>query len=133
MHRIASALLIICAVSMTAAAWSQAVGNDTPAVHIVKMVDVSDTSYLFEPSEITVKPGDTVRFEQTSSTPHNVEFREMPEGSSPGDQMMGPYLDTPGDTYDVVIDDRFVAGEHNFVCTPHEFFGMIGKIIVGGE
>jgi len=134
MLRILSAMVTICAVTMTAAAWSQPVtADDEPQVHVVKMVDVSVTEYVFEPAEITVKPGDTVKFEQTSSTPHNVEFRVVPEGSDPGDQKMGPYLNAPGDTYEVVIDDRFVLGEHNFVCTPHEFMGMVGKIIVAGE
>lgn len=131
MLRVLAALVMFSAAAMTAAAWTQApIADEAPQVHVVKMIDVSATEYVFEPKELTVKKGDTVRFEQTSSTPHNVEFRELPDGSDPGDQKMGPYLNAPGETYDVVIDDRFAEGVHNYVCTPHEFMGMTGSITV---
>lgn len=97
---------------------------------VVRMVDVSPTEYRFDPSAIVVAAGDTVRFTQTGTMPHNVEFRVTPAGTALGAGKTGPYLTKAGDTYDVVIDDRFAAGEHQFVCVPHEPLGMKGTLTV---
>jgi plastocyanin len=43
---------------------------------------------------------------------------------------MGPFLLATGETYEVVIDDRFKPGTHKYVCTPHELMGMVGTITV---
>lgn len=101
-----------------------------PKVVVVKTVDVSPTEFKFEPANLTVIPGDTVRFTQTTATPHNVEFRAVPAGTNLGSAKMGPFLTTVGATYDVVIDARFATGVHNYVCTPHEVMGMKGTITV---
>lgn len=119
--------------SMLLAGWSVSEpATSRGQVVVVKMVDVSTTEYRFEPADVTVHPGDTVRFEQTGSMSHNVEFREVPAESQLGDRQMGPYLTAPGETYDVVIDARFTDGVHKYVCTPHETLGMKGTITVGG-
>ncbi len=102
----------------------------TDSVVEVKMVDKSATEFAFEPAKIEVQRGQTVRFVMTGVMPHNVEFRETPEGSELTEIRMGPFLVQQGQTYDVVIDDRFSDGEHAYVCTPHEFMGMTGKITV---
>jgi plastocyanin len=99
-------------------------------VVIVKTVEVSATSYKFEPAEVTVLPGDTVRFVQTSLMPHNVEFTKAPAGSKLGKAKVGPYLVAVDQTYDVVIDARFPAGQYKFMCTPHISLGMKGTISV---
>ena len=101
-----------------------------PRVVVVKTGDVSPTEYKFEPANFTVVPGDTVRFTQTTATPHNVEFRAVPAGTNLGAARMGPFLTTAGATYDVVIDARFATGAHDYVCTPHEAMGMKGTITV---
>lgn len=101
-----------------------------PKVVVVKTVDISATSFAFDPADITVIPGDTVRFTQTTATPHNVEFRAVPAGTNLGAARMGPFLTSAGATYDVVIDARFATGVHNYVCTPHEAMGMQGTIAV---
>jgi len=101
-----------------------------PKVVVVKAIDVSPTEFKFEPAAITVLPGDTVRFTQTTATPHNVEFRAVPAGTNLGSAKMGPFLVAAGATYDVVIDARFATGVHNYVCTPHEMMGMKGTITV---
>jgi plastocyanin len=109
---------------------------------VVNMVD-----FGFDPTEITVLPGDTVRFVQTTASPHNVEFRTVPEGaelaenpvppaegpsgtlSSPPPKM-GRYLTQVGETYEFLIDEHFAAGTYDYVCTPHETLGMTGTIVV---
>jgi plastocyanin len=96
----------------------------------VKMVDLSATKFVFEPAEIEVQRGQTVRFVMTGLIPHNVEFKEVPGGTDLGDAMVGPFLLQKGDTYEITIDDRFGIGEHRYICTPHEVMGMKGIINV---
>lgn len=100
-------------------------------VVIVKIVEVSATSYRFEPAEVTVLPGDTVRFVQTSAMPHNVEFTKTATGSKLGAARVGPFLTVLNQTYDVVIDTRFPSGQYRYICTPHVSLGMRGTISVG--
>jgi plastocyanin len=85
----------------------------------------------FQPSEIAVQRGDTVRFLQTSSAPHNVAFRKRPKTAKPGGAATGPYVISAGQTYDLVIDQRFPDGAYAFACDPHEGAGMHGVLNVG--
>jgi plastocyanin len=101
-----------------------------PRVVVVKLVDISPTEYRFQPSDVTVAPGDTVRFEQMTPMPHNVEFREVPAGTKLGPAQMGPFLTKAGEVYVLAIDSRFAPGLHRFVCTPHETLGMKGTLTV---
>jgi len=96
----------------------------------VRMVDKSPTEFSFEPSTLTVSRGTTVRFVMTGNIPHNIQFKDPPEGAKLGDLMMGPFLVQQGQTYDVVVDDRFVDGPYPVVCTPHELMGMKGTLTV---
>lgn len=101
--------------------------SDPPATAklvVVKMVDVSATEYRFEPAQVTLAPGDTLRFVQTAATPHNVDLRGTPAGAQVGAAQMGPYLTVSGDSYSLVMDARFPAGTYQYVCTPHEMLGM---------
>ena len=131
MLRGALAVAVVGLVALVSISWTGRA--PAPQTIVVKMVDVSPTEYKFEPANITVNPGDTVRFEQTGVMPHNVEFRDMPAGSNLGAAKMGPFLSATGETYDVIIDGRFTAGKHNYVCTPHEALGMTGSITVSGS
>lgn len=95
-------------------------------VIVVKLVDKSATEFAFEPAEVVVKPGDIIRWEQTTATPHNIDVREGPKAGFVSD-----YLLTTGQTFELAID--WPAGDYKYVCTPHEFMGMIGKITVQAE
>lgn len=102
-----------------------------PTVHEVKMVDVSATEFKFEPADITVARGDIIRWIQTTATPHNVDLREGPDGTIPAvDTPVGPFMVTPDETYELVIGDEFADGTTKYVCTPHEYMGMVGSITV---
>ena len=107
-------------------------GETESEVVVVEMVDVSPTQFVFEPSEIEVAPGDRVRFVQKGQMPHNVEFKNTPDGADLGDARMGPFLTTKDQTYEIVVDGRFRAGTYEFVCTPHEALGMTGTLTVAG-
>lgn len=100
----------------------------------VRTVDKGGGKWAFEPSAIKAHIGDTVRFVQSDIVPHNVQFKSTPRGAKLGVAVMGPFLLVKGDTYDLVIDDRFVPGTYAFVCTPHEMMGMKGslEVVTGG-
>ncbi len=128
--------VIVTAAALAVFVVSSGAAQGRAAAHartvVVKMVDKSPTEFHFEPAQLTVQRGDTVRFLQTGTTPHNVEFQNPPPGTALGAQLMGPFLMKAGETYDVVIDARFAGGEHRFVCTPHQTMGMTGTLTVAG-
>ncbi len=96
----------------------------------VKMVKAG-AAYAFSPAEVTVQPGDTVRWIQDSDAPHNVQFDSSPKGAKLGGAQSGPFLTAAGQTYQLVIDGRFPAGKYAYECTPHGTMGMKGTLVVG--
>ncbi len=98
---------------------------------VIKMRDPAGL-YRFEPSRLTVRRGDIVRFVQAGRTAHNVEFvrRSAPAGTDLGRDWIGPYLLAPGDTFEVRIDARFADGPHDYLCSPHAALGMTGTLVV---
>lgn len=111
-------------------------------------VTIEMSDFAFQPARVTVRTGDTVRFVQATNTPHNVEFRQVPDGARLGDEYVvpveeigtrpatypphrnGPYLLHEGEAYEFVVTDAFVAGNYDYVCTPHEPMGMTGTLVV---
>lgn len=102
-------------------------------VVVVEMLDDSG-EFRFEPSEIQVRRGDVVRFVQSGSMPHNVEFlrNTAPAGVDLGSRWVGSYLTARGETYEIEIDGRFEDGGYDFLCSPHAALGMKGRITVKG-
>ena len=127
--------LVALVIVLGTTAWRSADPPQAPGgrLVIVKMVELSATSYRFQPATATVNPGDTVRFVQTSAMPHNVEFTKTPAGAQLGSAKLGPFLTTSGQTYDVVIDARFPGGQYRYMCTPHFALGMLGVIVVAAS
>lgn len=82
-----------------------------PALNIVKMVGTS-----FEPKELRVKVGTTVKWVNEDFQFHNVV----------GTGWYSPYLNT-GNDWTKKFDK---AGTYDYYCTPHRGMGMTGKIIV---
>jgi len=126
----ATALLAVWAAMILGASQAEAQTAAEAGVVVVRMIEKSATSYAFEPSTITVAPGQTIRFVQGGMVPHNVEFRDAPSGARIDDLKMGPFLIQAGDAYEVLIDERFSGGSYDYVCTPHEAMGMRGAIVV---
>ena len=108
-------------------------GASAQAGHLilVKMVDKPNAQFAFEPAAIVAQHGDTVRFVQASSAPHNVHFEKLPKGAKLGDAATGPYIIGDGKTYDLIIGSRFADGAYQFVCDPHQGVGMRGTLTVG--
>jgi plastocyanin len=96
----------------------------------VRMVTSADgATGTFEPANVTVKKGDTVRFITDGKTVHNASFKPVENpGKSNLPAETGPYLTTPNQTYDVVI--NMDPGTYNYVCDPHAAMGMKGTVTV---
>ena len=107
---------------------------DAGRVIIVRMLD-DGGSFRYEPAKVRVRRGDIVRFEQAGAMPHNVEFvrNTVPAGVDLAGAWMSSFLVARGETYDVVIDERFADGAYDYVCSPHAPMGMAGVIEVSGE
>ena len=104
-----------------------------PTRHTVRMVGNG-----FQPRELTIDKGDTVRFVLGSGGPHNAAFREITgEAASRLRKVMkdtiadlsGPILIVPGETYDIVFSD-VPPGRYPYWCIPHLAGGMMGTSIV---
>lgn len=129
MQSFARVAAVLAALALPALAAAQAPGAKGRTV-VVKMIDKSATEYVFEPANVTVRPGDVIQFVQTGSMPHNVDFKAVPAGVELGDRKTGPFLSTANETYEITIDKRFTKGSYSYVCTPHEAMGMKGVITV---
>ena len=108
----------------------------TPAGPVVevKMTGNGSTRAAFEPSTITVPAGATVRFTNVSGGPHNISFwsDSVPAGGAAAlnagmkntvDNLSGPFLTQPNETYDVSIANA-PKGTYKGFCTPHLTLGM---------
>jgi len=141
------AVLVALAITATSAAAQQ--DTRRPRTVTIKM-----ENFKFVPSNVTVVPGDTVRWVNTTDTPHDVEFANEPAGGRLSSRSfptimaasraafdakgpppeMSPFLVSKGATYQLVIDPRyFPSGTYSYLCVPHQSFGMKGTIVVTGE
>ena len=117
-------------VTVPAAAQGGFAGDTEGQTIEVRMVDRGPSEFVFEPAEITVRPGDRVVWVQTGVMPHNVEFTAAPESSDVPGLPRSPFLTTRDQRYELVIDDRFGTGQYEYICTPHVTMGMSGTIKV---
>jgi plastocyanin len=92
-------------------------------VQIVKMVMDAEGKNFFDPAELTIKVGETVRWVNDSGV-HDVSSTKVPEGAT---AFKSELFTAPGMTFEHTFT---VPGEYEYVCTPHEALGMVGKIIV---
>ena len=98
------------------------------------------TGFRFEPSALSVKTGDAVRWTVISGPPHNVTFWQDSIPSGAGAQLganmpattaalTGPLRMSPSDTY-LVSFTGVPAGTYRYFCTPHLALGMKATIAV---
>lgn len=92
--------------------------------------EVSDPAgkkpYYFEPSNLTIQPGDTVTFLNAQEDTHDVMFVSQPKGVD--EMIMSPMHEKQGEKFSYTFT---VPGTYQFHCHPHEQLGMKGTIIVG--
>lgn len=94
------------------------VGNPSPSQSTVDTVRL--TGSTFEPSSLTVRPGRTVVWVNTTSLVHTV----TPEGHN---QWTSRTSGSPGEVLRVTFNS---AGTFPYVCEPHRSAGMTGRIVV---
>ncbi len=90
---------------------------------------------VFEPSTITVKPGDTVTWVNNKMAPHNVIFDDA---GSPGEKELADSIShtqltfAPGENYSTTFTGDMPTGTYTYYCAPHRGAGMVGKVILEG-
>jgi plastocyanin len=75
----------------------------------------------FEPSTVTIKAGDTVKFVNNKLAPHNAVFDGHDELSH------SDLAFAPGESWEETFSE---AGTYDYYCEPHRGAGMVGKVIV---
>ena len=119
--------------TQTTAAQPAAAQPAGPVVE-VKMTGNGSTQAAFVPNTVTIAPGTTLRFTNVSGGPHNVAFYgdSIPAGAAAvlnggmpnrQDNLSGPFLTTPNETYDVSFAGA-PAGTYKGFCLPHAALGM---------
>ena len=110
----------------TASASDEGADSDDDASgadHVVTSVDGNNN---FDPVDLTIAVGDTVRFEM-SNTHNAIEVSQQTYDDRGVDALAGGFQVTFGETKEVTFTE---AGTHYYVCTPHVTMGMIGTITV---
>lgn len=104
-------------------------------------MELVGTTYKYDPSVLTVKAGDVIKFHDKSGGPHNVAFDPagIPSGSaSVIDGALGPTKMAPltgallleAESVFALNTAGFPAGKYAFHCTPHQALGMVGTLTV---
>lgn len=113
--------LALCAVALVIGSFFMAVSPAAAETYTVKMG--ADSGMLaFEPSTVTIKAGDTVKWVNNKLPPHNVMFEGAAANKS-HDQLMF----SPGEAYEATFD---APGTYSYYCSPHRGAGMAGKVVV---
>ncbi|MUV61306.1 plastocyanin/azurin family copper-binding protein [Halobacterium sp. CBA1126] len=82
-----------------------------------------DGNYVFDPEQLTIAPGTTVRFVWLSAT-HNVAVTSQPSDADWGGH---DTIEDRGFSFEYTFE---VPGTYEYVCTPHQAQGMTGEIVV---
>jgi plastocyanin len=127
-------LVTLAAVLLVIGSFAISVAPAEAATVSIKMG--SDSGMLvFEPANVTVKPGDTVQFVINKVPPHNVIFNaKLVPGADKAlaKSLSHPQMAMDGQTFDVTFPKDAPAGDYSFFCAPHQGAGMAGKITVAG-
>ncbi len=103
----------------------------TPAfaeTYTVKMG--ADSGMLkFDPPQLTIKAGDTVKWVNNKLAPHNAVFdsAKVPEGVSATAISHKALVFAPGESFSATLDK---PGTYTYYCEPHRGAGMVGTITV---
>lgn len=111
----------------------------TGKTHEVKMIG-DGTTYKYDPADITIAPGDGIKFIMVSNGPHNVAFDPATIPAAAKAQLManmteqvmelsGKTLTMPNEEY-VISFAGVPAGTYEFFCTPHLAMNMRGKVTI---
>jgi len=101
-----------------------------PATVVIKMLDMPPS---FAPTQVTIKAGDTVKWENVGNSVHHATDDPAaaikpgdvanPAGAKPFDSGFLP----PGSSFKYTFT---VPGTYKYVCAAHEMSGMSGEVVV---
>jgi plastocyanin len=125
--------LLLSTILLVIASFALSASPAAAETYKIKM-GTDDGLLQFQPSTVTVHPGDTVKWEMNKVPPHNVVFDAV---KIPGaDKVLAKKLSddklkfSPGESYQLTLPDDLAAGTYPFFCQPHRGAGMAGKIVV---
>jgi len=103
----------------------------TGTVHTITINSAGGQNF-FEPDRLVIQPGDTVKWVNESGAhtvtafhPDNARPLRIPESATSFDS--GVMLEA-GSMFEFTFTE---SGVYDYLCLPHEFFGMVGTIVVG--
>lgn len=112
----------------------------TGTIHEVKMLLDNAGAYKFEPTALTIKSGDGVKFVNVSGGPHNVAFDAATVPEDVKAQLMANLPNTQGNMDSPMMMQPMEAwtasfgnikpGTYGLICTPHLAMGMKMDIVV---
>ena len=125
--------LLFSAILLVVASFALSASPAAAETYTIKMG--TDKGLLqFQPSTVTIKPGDTVKWVMNKVPPHNAVF-DAPK--IPGaDKVVAKQLShdkltfSPGESFEATFPEDIAPGTYPFYCQPHRGAGMAGKIIV---
>ena len=125
------AAIVAIAVAITAAL--ALLPNPAKAADNPIVIKMSDKAPFYAPGKVSIKAGESVRWENDGDTVHSVSTAAsnaqnhkdaaMPKGAVSFDSGFIP----PGGDYSYTFT---VPGTYRYFCLPHEKAGMVGVIIV---
>lgn len=104
-----------------------AINPAVAATYEVKMG--TDAGLLkFDPEELTIKSGDTVKWVNNKLAPHNAVFDSSKLDDAVATKLSHKQLVfSPGESYQSTFDE---PGVYPYYCEPHRGAGMVGTITV---
>ena len=105
--------------------------------HEVRMLG-DEKGYKYEPTDLTIKAGDGVRWTMVSGPPHNVVFQNVAADAKgqlaanmPNQltELGGPMMLNANEKYEVSF-ANVKAGKYDYICQPHLANNMRGSITV---
>ena len=105
----------------TSSNYSSSASAAAPSDYVLDVaMNDANAKYGFNPTDITVKKGETVTFNLTSEN----EFHSFTVDS------LGIDVEVDAGTTEEITFTFSEAGTFDLICIPHESLGMVGKIIV---
>ncbi len=112
--------LLFAALVLVVSSFFVAVSPASAATVEVKM-GADNGMLAFEPKEVTISAGDTVKWVNNKLAPHNVVVDNHAELSHKN------LVFAPGESFEATFKE---PGEYTYWCEPHRGAGMVGKVIV---
>lgn len=113
--------LALCMIALVVGSFLMTVSPAAAETVTVKM-GTDGGMLAFEPSTVTIKSGDTVKWVNNKLPPHNIIF----EGSA-ADKSHDQLMFSPGESYEATFNE---SGTYSYYCAPHRGAGMAGKVVV---